>query len=71
MHNVIKTFERQHAMAFNAKGRFYFAGKCIDKSVRGDIIDDVLKKMAVIVRRGIFLDVGLRLPPSTEFMGRL
>ena len=43
MHNVIKTFERQHAMAFNAKGRFYFAGKCIDKSVRDDIIDDVLE----------------------------
>ena len=43
MHHVIKTFERQHAVAFNAKDRFYFRGKCIDESVRGDIIDDVLK----------------------------
>ena len=30
-------------MSFNSKGRFYTRGKCLDKCVRGDIIDDILK----------------------------
>ena len=30
-------------MAFSSKGRFFTAGKCLEESVRGGIIDDILK----------------------------
>ena len=57
-------------MSFNSKGRFYTRGKCLDKCVRGDIIDDILKA-GVTVEQDTFLGIGRQLARSTGFIVKL
>ena len=55
-------------MACSSKGRFFSRGKSLEESVRGDIIDDILKGVEVIVRQDISLDSGQRLVVNTKSM---